>query len=548
MNERTSTMQHTDADVPAAAAPPDLPTTLTAILSEHLSGQDVGPDDDFYALGGDSLIALRVVASAQQHGITMTLKDLLYYPTVRELAEYLSSSVAQPMPGTAQSAPGPAGDESLLAAGDLALVPADVETALPASALQVGIIYLCETSGDPELYHSVIGWETVAPFDEAVFRSALGRLCERHTALRTSFDLGTFSESVQLQWSGIELPLTIEYLPESDPTKARELVDAWNEHGLQLPLDWSHAPLFRCHVVAQPDSFHIAVATHHAVIDGWSYGRLIVDLLELYTAGLKGTKARLPELPAAGERDFIVAERELLASAEAADFWHQQADTPPLLFERGQFSGAANAMAKAEFPLGNEVLRGLRSTARTARTSLKSVALAAHVRALSEWTGRQEDLVTGVVVNTRPEKAGSDLMVGLYLNTVPLRFVSVDESWADMARHAFDLEREAAPYRAFPLAQIESRLERAPFDTVFNFMDFHVYQDLPAAVGVETRSWWVRGKPSFPFRVDFEVEGTEAGSRVVVAYDPALLEERSVEQYALHFESALADAASQEVV
>src|SRR4029079_15615292 len=68
MNERTSTMQHTDADVPAAAAPPDLPTTLTAILSEHLSGQDVGPDHDFYALGGDSLIALRVVASAQQHG------------------------------------------------------------------------------------------------------------------------------------------------------------------------------------------------------------------------------------------------------------------------------------------------------------------------------------------------------------------------------------------------------------------------------------------------------------------------------------------------
>ena len=52
-------------------------------------------------------------------------------------------------------------------------------------------------------------------------------------------------------------------------------------------------------------------------------------------------------------------------------------------------------------------------------------------------------------------------------------------------------------------------------------MDFHVYQDLPATVGVETRSWWVRGKPSFPFRVDFEVEGTEAGSRVdCVLYDP----------------------------
>ena len=402
-------MQHTDADVPAAAATPDLPTTLTAVLSEHLSGQDVEPDDDFYALGGDSLIALRVVASAQQHGIAMTLKDLLYYPTVRELTEYLSSSAAGPLPGTAQSAPGPADGDSLLAAGDLALVPTGVETALPASTLQVGIIYLCETSGDPELYRSVVGWETVAPFDEAVFRSALGRLCERHAALRTSFDLGTFSESVQLQWSDIELPLKIEQLPESDPVKARELVDAWKEHGLQLPLDWSRAPLFRCHVVAQPDSFHIAVATHHAVIDGWSYGRLIVDLLELYAAGLKDTEARLPELPAAGERDFIVAERELLASAEAADFWHQRADTPPLLFERGQFGGAANAVAKTRVPAEPRGSARSLEHGRTARTSLKSVALAAHVRALSEWTGREKDLVTGVVVNTRPEKAGSEL-------------------------------------------------------------------------------------------------------------------------------------------
>ncbi|WP_369394387.1 hypothetical protein AB5J72_47780 [Streptomyces sp. CG1] len=53
-----------------------------------------------------------------------------------------------------------------------------------------------------------------------------------------------------------------------------------------------------------------------------------------------------------------------------------------------------------------------------------------------------------------------------------------------------------------------------------------------------------RGKPSFPFHADFEVDGTEAGSRVVVAYDPALLEARGVEEYARYFESALADVAS----
>ncbi|MET7542965.1 condensation domain-containing protein [Streptomyces sp. NPDC005507] len=509
---------------------------LTGIMSEHLGGQEVGPDDDFYALGGDSLIALRVVMAVQERGIAMTLKDLLFHPTVRELAGHLATSA----PAAAQ-APAEEGAE-LLDAGDRVLVPDGVAAALPASALQVGIIYLCDTSGDPELYHSIIGWETVDSFDEQRFREALSELCDRHAALRTSFDLGTYSESVQLQWEKVEPPLTVERIGDANPAKGQYAIRRWSREGLSLPIDWSKAPLFRCHVVAQPDTFHVAIASHHAIVDGWSYGRLIVDLLELYAAKLRGQSAALPQPPAQGERDFIVAERELLASHEAADFWHRQADTEPLLFARGQFHGAANAVASAEFTVDGPVLEGLRAAARDAGISLKSLALAAHARALSAWTGR-DDIVTGVVVNTRPERPGADLMVGLYLNTVPLCLTGTADPLPQLGRRAHELERDAAPHRGYPLAQIESRLGRPPFDVTFNFMNFHVYQDLDGAQDLQTRAWWVRGKPSFPFRVDFEVDGAEAGSRVSVAYDPELLDEARVRAYARHFEAALTAAA-----
>lgn len=536
MNERnTSPMEQTGAR--------DLTTLLTGIWSERLGGQEVTPEDDFYALGGDSLIALRVVTDVQEQGIPMTLKDLLFHPTVAELAEFLAASApAQP---TAAAA-GPAeGRGALLDAGDRVLVPAGVAEALPASALQVGIIYLCETSGDPELYHSIIGWETVADFDENLFREALTELCDRHAALRTSFDLGTYSESVQLQWAHVEPPLTVEHLGDDNPDKGRESIRRWSREGLTLPIDWSRAPLFRCHVVAQPGSFHVAIASHHAIIDGWSYGRVIVDLLDLYAAKLRGESATLPEPPATGERDFIIAERELVASGEAADFWHRQADSEPLLFARGQFHGAANAVANVEFTVDGTVLDRLRTAARTAGTSLKSLTLAAHARALSAWTGRGDDVVTGVVVNTRPERPGADLMVGLYLNTVPLRFDALGAGLPELARQAHAWERESAPYRALPLARIESRLGRPPFDVVFNYMNFHVYEDLDSVPGLETRSWWVRGKPSFPFRVDFEVDAGGAGSRISVAYDPALLDEARVQEYARCFEAALTAAAGE---
>ncbi|GAA3828480.1 hypothetical protein GCM10022403_072180 [Streptomyces coacervatus] len=513
-------------------------TLLTGIISEQLGGQEVGPDDDFYALGGDSLIALRVVMTVQEHGIAMTLKDLLFHPTVSELADHLAT-LAPVQPTAAQASEAEPG--SLLDAGDIALVPDGVAAALPASALQVGIIYLCETSGDPELYHSMIGWETVAPFDERLFREALSELCDRHAALRTSFDLGTYAESVQLQWEKVEPPLTVERIGDDNPTKGQDTIRRWSREGLTLPIDWSRAPLFRCHVVAQPDTFHVAIVCHHAIVDGWSYGRLIVDLLELYAAKLRGESAALPQPPALGEHDFIVAERELLATPEAAAFWHQQANIEPLLFARGQFHGAANAVANIDFTVDDTVLDGMRATARNTGTSLKSLALAAHARALSAWTGRDE-IVTGVVVNTRPERPGADLMVGLYLNTVPLRLAGLDAPLPELGRRAHELERDAAPFRALPLAQIESRLGRPPFDVTFNFMNFHVYQDLDDTRDLKTRAWWVRGKPSFPFRVDFEVDGAEAGSRVSVAYDPELLDEARVRAYADHFEAALTAA------
>jgi aryl carrier-like protein len=501
---------------------PSVIAELCDILSRHLSDQDIGPDDDFYAMGGDSLIALRVVADARERGIAITLRDILYYPTARELGAHLRGE-----PGAA----GESTSDGRLTPADLALVPPGVAEVLPASALQLAMVYLCESSGDPELYHSSISWEVAESFDEPAFRAALGELCGRHPALRTSLDLGSYSVATQLVWSRVEPPLEITEAPERGAVK--------------LPLDWGAAPLFRCGVVAAPSGFRVTLVMHHAIVDGWSYGRLIVDLLALYRAAVHGEDAGLPALPGGIQRTFIEAELERSGSAEAAEYWQHQADVPALLFDRGRFSGAADARESVGFDLPQELVEALREAARRVRVPLKSLALAAHWWALGALAGRFRDVVTGVVVNTRPQVTGADLVVGLYLNTVPLRSPVLAGTWAELAAAALAAERDGSAHHAYPLAHIENRLGRPAFDVTFNFTHFHVYADLNRLAGLPVRSWRVRGKPSFPFRIDFEVAGMESGSRVVVAFDPDLLPLADARRYAWLYEQALSAAAAE---
>ncbi len=203
--------------------------TLLAVLREHLSVQEIDLDSKFYALGGDSLIALRVINDARARGIPLSLRDLMVHQSVRgmlgapSVIEASAGGGSQDDGGQARSAE----PFSLLDPQDRPRIPEGVQDALPASALQIGMLYLCETSQDPLLYHSMDGWEVCARFDESSFRAALAELARRHPALRTAFDFGGLSVPAQLIWA--------EGLPELgiDRATGPEAVSYTQEMGIR---------------------------------------------------------------------------------------------------------------------------------------------------------------------------------------------------------------------------------------------------------------------------------------------------------------------------
>ncbi|MBO4207830.1 condensation domain-containing protein [Micromonospora echinofusca] len=520
----------------------DTTQAMVEIWQAHLGDQPVGPDDDFYALGGDSLIALRVVADANARGIPIELRDLLYFPTVSELVAALADRDGWPGPDGPDGRSGP-GDRDdggqddqpfgLLDPYDRALMPAGVCDAWPASALQVGLIYLTEASGDPRLYQDLVGVEVAGPFDGALFTAALAALCDRHPALRSSFDLGSYSVPAQLLWSTVEPPLTVEHAATAEPATR------WRATQLSQAIDWGHPPVLRCHVAALPDSFHLTVAVHHAVLDGWSYARLCYELLALYDAALTGRPADLPLPPVTGQRDFLRLERAALDSPEAADYWQAEADVPGLLLDRGRFGGAADPRELLTFEIGDTLLAGLRTAAAAIGVPLKSLVLGCHVRALSTWTGRDRDVVTGLTVNGRPETAGADLLIGLFLNTVPVRIPVVPDDLAELCRRTLAAEQRGMRHRRYPLARIEQRLGRPPFDVAFNFTHFHVYDGLARLSAIRPGAWWAFDKASFPFMVDFMIDSRDFGTAVAVAYDPDLFDKAQATAYLERYRDAL---------
>ncbi|MFE6183006.1 AMP-binding protein [Streptomyces sp. NPDC056465] len=532
-----SSGQHS-TDIAADATPAD---TLLSVVRQCLSVPDFGMDSNFYAYGGDSLIAVRVVNRARALGIPMTLRDLLVHQTVRGVVNSPTVAGAQAAPDADDLAGGKESRPfSLLGEADRAVLPEDLEDALPASTLQTGMLYLCEISQDPLLYHVMDGWEVCARFDEAVFRAALEELARRHPALRTSFAFDGFSTPVQLVRQRAELPLSIDR--GTTAGEADALVRDWCDNRIDMPIDWRSPSLARCHVVVRPESFHVVLAAHHVILDGWSFSRLTVELMTLYSMGLGMPGPELAPLPSRVQHDFIVAEHEAMSSEAARLHWLDQADVEPLLFDRSTHGHLSGAQEGHEFDVDASVVRGLSGVARMLGVSVKSLAVAAHAQALGAWTGRDRDIVTGVVHNTRPESAGSDVATGLFLNTLPMRFARLDTTWAGLARMAAEAEREGAPYHAYPQAKVVEGLGRPAFDVTFNFMNFHAYHELDRLMAVPTSRWWRRGKPSFPLHVNFEIGGDSG--QVRIGFDPEFVPRASVEAYAGALEQALASLVS----
>ncbi|MCW1777587.1 condensation domain-containing protein [Pantoea ananatis] len=154
---------------------------------------------------------------------------------------------------------------------------------------------------------------------------------------------------------------------------------------------------------------------------------------------------------------------------------------------------------------------GLRRLANALGMPVRTLLLTVHLRVLASLCGSQ-DVTTGLVVNVRPESADGDRVLGLFLNTLPLRVELAPGQWRALALRVRQAELGAIEHRNYPYFRLHQERGGEPlFETIFNYVNFHAYDALDGAAGFPGHEW-----TGYPLDVSFSHTGGRLLLQVIV--------------------------------
>jgi amino acid adenylation domain-containing protein len=519
---------------------------LAEIWARVLGVERVGAEDNFFALGGDSIRSIQVRSEAERAGLGFSVQQLFQFPTVRSLAREMrgASDAVERVP--------PFG---LVDPRDRERLPNGLEDAYPLARLQAGMLFHSELSPESAVYHDVFTYHLHGALDADALRAALARVSARHAVLRTSFDVATYREPLQLVHRTAGMPLGFDDLAGLSAAGQEAALAAWLEREKAQPFDWRQAPLARVQVHRRSTgSFQLSLAFHHALLDGWSVASLVTELFRTYTALTRGGELPEEPPPPVAFRDFVAAEQRALAADESRGYWAAVArDGARTRLPRWSMPAGPRAQEPVirsfPVPIAPEVSDGLKKLSRQAGTPLKSVLLAAHLRCLALLSGERE-VTTGLVSNGRIEEEGGERVLGLFLNTVPLCVRLAGGTWLDLVREVFAAERALLPHRRFPMAEVQRMAGGDPlFEAVFNYVHFHVYAGLaggpggpggagdPGGLRLEGSSGFE--EVPFPFAANFSLLHANAPLLLWLDHDATLFAPEQIEGIARLYEQTL---------
>ncbi|MEV4312841.1 amino acid adenylation domain-containing protein [Actinocrispum sp. NPDC049592] len=369
---------------------------LAAHVADVLRLPKVGADDDFFALGGDSIVAIQLVSRLRADGKVITPRDVFRHRTIAQIASALSDAPDPTVPVVA--------DLVTLTAAEAAEVDGEV---LPLTPLQSGLLFLASLDTDDlDVYTVQMSLDLHGPLDCPRLRDALQALLDRHANLRSSFQYLSSGRAVAVAPARVEVPWReVEFVDEQ----------AWTELLAveRRRFDPASAPLLRAVLVrVGPEEHRLVISHQHLLLDGWSTAPLLAELSRLYSGSTVSGPLFKDYLTWLGAQDRSAAEsawREALADLES----------PTHLAPPGTRSPLTPSVRQVEVPAS--VTAALVALGRLNGFTLNTIVQAAWGVVLGRLTG-SSDVVFGATVSGRPpEVPGVESMIGLFINTIPVR-------------------------------------------------------------------------------------------------------------------------------
>ncbi|GER90131.1 hypothetical protein KDW_42930 [Dictyobacter vulcani] len=379
---------------------------VATIWSDVLQTQPIGINDDFFAIGGHSLLTIRVLTRIREaFQIDLPLQTLFEYPTIATLAARIDQT-----PVASQTT-------------EIVALPVGDQTHLPLSFAQERLWFLDQLAEGSDFYTIPLAVRLRRILNLPLFYQSFQAIIERHEILRTSFQaLNGQPRQVIAPMLNLPLPL-IDIRHLKDPEKAFQQCCL---ELIQLPFQLTQPPLLRAVLFQQAnDDFVLALAIHHIVADGWSMAIFIHELLNTYEALLAGQTPVLPALTLQ-YKDFALWERGYLNEAYLEShlaYWQQElADAPALLelpYDHPRPPVLSYRGAQHFFKLPSLLRTQLQQVSRQENVTLYMTLLAAFQVLLARYSG-QDDIVLGTPVAGRNHSSVEQL-IGFFANTLAIR-------------------------------------------------------------------------------------------------------------------------------
>ncbi|MFT4433832.1 amino acid adenylation domain-containing protein [Caballeronia sp. 15715] len=426
--------------------------TLARIWAEVLSPEQnkIHRDDNFFALGGHSLAAMRMLSRVRSAWpIDLPLRAVFNAPTLQALAVRID-------------------ELSTERHGTSAIRIIERQHEMPLSLTQQRIWVVDQLAGGGLVsYNMAAGLDLRGELDANLLHASLAALVERHEVLRSSFGehdgdpVLTIADHLDVPMP----PVDCGALPNAqrDQTVARYLNDAANH-----PFDLATPPLMRALLLKFDASHHVLILVlHHIVADGASVHILIDELCAQYRARRGGTTTALPALPIQ-YADYAAWQREQLTPPKLSneqDFWRAYLANAPhflaLPAERPRPPVASHEGGTARLTLSAETGERVRALASARGMTPFAVLLASFQLFLHKLTG-QTDLLIGTDVAGR-DRTEFEGLIGFFINVLPVRSrINADganltsfNAWLNAAKHS---AWEALEHRALPFDRIVDAL------------------------------------------------------------------------------------------
>jgi amino acid adenylation domain-containing protein len=377
----------TPAKSPSTASPATPAEQLVAeIWRDVLETPEVGVLDDFFEIGGDSMLAAqvqsRILASTGRELPILTMFDS---PTVRSIAEWIDQAPDAPKPAT--------------------IPHADRNRDLPLSYAQERLWFLDQFEQDRTFLLRPSLYRLKGHLDVRALARSLNNIVERHEAMRTSFQS---RDGVPMQVPGPARGVDIQLCSEEElPNAARQ------------PMDLKKGELMRVHLVQTAADEHLLlIVMHHIAMDGWASRLLLRELAAEY----EGEPIHLP----IQYGDFAVWQRETLQGPELDKllaYWKQRLAGAPALLQfptdRPRPAEDCHEGARETLLLPSTLRASLESLGHQERSTLFMILLAGFQTLLHRYSSSEDIVVGSPIANrTRPE---TETLIGLFMNMLAMR-------------------------------------------------------------------------------------------------------------------------------